>query len=263
MSLNVPMSAELGGEVSIVTGGASGLGEAIARRFADEGSKVIIADIDEVGARRVADMIDGDGGMAEVASVDVTEATEVAALIDDVLARHHRLDTLVCSAAVETRASVVDCTDDDWRHVLDVNLKGPFLCLKHAIPAMVASGGGSIILMSSVLGAIGSPGYAAYCASKGGLENLAKQAAIEHAADGVRVNVIAPTACEAGLFLKVIQQAPDPEGIKAFVAARTPMGRLGSIDDVTSTALYLATEASAYLSGAVIPLDGGLAARRM
>ncbi|MFN8034404.1 MAG: SDR family NAD(P)-dependent oxidoreductase [Acidimicrobiia bacterium] len=257
------MSAELAGEVAIVTGGASGLGEAIARRFAEEGSKVILADLDEVGARRVADAIVDEGGAAEVVSVDVTHEADVAAMIHDTVARHRRLDVLVCSAAVETRASVVECTDDDWKRVLDVNLKGPFLCMKHAIPAMVASGGGSIILMSSVLGSIGSPGYAAYCASKGGLQNLAKQAAIEHAADGVRVNVIAPTACEAGLFLKVIQQAPDPEGIKAFVAARTPMGRLGSIDDVTDAAMFLATDASAYVSGAVIPLDGGLAARRV
>jgi len=263
MNTNVPMSAELAGEVSVVTGGASGLGEAIARRFAEEGAKVVIADIDEVGARRVVDAIEDEGGAAEVATLDVTHERDVAALVDDVLERHRRLDTLVCSAAVETRASVVDCTDDDWQRVVDVNLKGPFLCMKHAIPAIVASGGGSVILMGSVLGAIGSPGYAAYCASKGGLENLAKQAAIEHAADGVRVNVIAPAACEAGLFLKVIQEAPDPESIKAFVAARTPMGRLGSIEDVTATALYLATDASAYVSGAVIPLDGGLAARRM
>jgi len=244
------VSGALDGKVAVVTGGASGLGAAIAARFAGEGATVVVADLDRVTAH-------------ESHVVDVTREADVQAVVDDVGAMHGRLDVLVCSAAVETRASAVECTDDDWQQVLDVNLKGPFLCMKHAIPAMVASGGGSVILMSSVLGAIGSPGYAAYCASKGGLVNLAKQAAIEHAPDGVRVNVIAPTACESGLFLKVIQQAPDPESIKRFVAARTPMGRLGREDDVTSAALFLATGASSYMSGATIPLDGGLAARRM
>ncbi len=174
-----------------------------------------------------------------------------------------RLDVLVCSAAVEVRASLADTSDDEWQRVLDVNVKGPFLCLKHAIPPMTRSGGGSAILLGSVLGAIGSPGYAAYCASKGALVNLAKQAAIEHAPDKVRVNVVSPTACEAGLFLKVVEQAPDPEAIKQMVAERTPMRRLGTADDVCESIMFLAGDESSYISGAVFPLDGGLAARRM
>jgi len=193
----------------------------------------------------------------------VTNEAEVSALFDGVAEREGGIDVLVCSAAVETRSGVVDCTDDDWQHVIDVNLKGPFLCLKHALPAMVAGGGGSVILMGSVLGAIGSPGYAAYCASKGALVNLAKQAAIEHAPDGVRVNVVSPTACEAGLFLKVVSEAPDPEAVKKMVADRTPMQRLGRADDVTETVLFLAGPESSYISGTVVPLDGALAARRM
>jgi NAD(P)-dependent dehydrogenase (short-subunit alcohol dehydrogenase family) len=257
------MTLRFSQQTVVVTGGASGLGEAIAARFAGEGARVVVADIDEVGARRAADTLVADGGRAEAVTVDVTQEADVAALFDGVATRHGRLDVLVCSAAVETRAGVVDCADHDWQHVLDVNLKGPFLCLKHALPAMVSGGGGSAILMGSVLGAIGSPGYAAYCASKGALVNLAKQAAIEHAPDGVRVNVVSPTACEAGLFLKVVAEAPDPEAVKRMVAERTPMQRLGQADDVTEAVLFLAGDESGYISGTVIPLDGGLAARRM
>jgi NAD(P)-dependent dehydrogenase (short-subunit alcohol dehydrogenase family) len=231
--------------VAIVTGGSSGLGAAIAKSFADEGAHVYVADL-----------------LGDPA-VDVTSASDVEALLTRVGEAHGRLDVLVCSAAVETRASVVDCSDDEWQRVIDVNLKGPFLCMKYGLPLMAATGGGSVILMGSVLGAIGSPKYAAYCASKGALVNLAKQAAIEHASDGIRVNVVSPSACEAGLFLETAARAPDPDAIKRMVAGNTPMGRLGSIEDVTATVQFLASEGAAYISGTVVPLDGGMAARRM
>ncbi len=257
------VSSRLLGKTAVVTGGASGLGEALAARCAAEGARVVVADVDEAGARRVADDLVADGAAAEAAFADVTREDEVAPLFTGVAERHGRLDVLVCSAAVETRAELAATTDDEWQRILDVNLKGPFLCLKHGIPTMVEGGGGSAVLLGSVLGAIGSPNYAAYCASKGALVNLAKQAAIEHAPDGVRVNVVSPTACDPGLFAKMAEQADDPEAIKRFVAVRTPMGRLGRVDDVTEAVLYLASDASTYVSGAVIPLDGALAARRM
>jgi len=256
------VSSRLRGKTAVVTGGASGLGAAVASHCAAEGARVVVADVDEAGARRVADEIRGHG-TAEAVVTDVTHEDEVAPLLAGVAERHGSLDVLVCSAAVETRAALADTTDDEWQRILDVNLKGPFLCLKHAIPAMARGGGGSAVLLGSVLGAIGSPNYAAYCASKGALVNLAKQAAIEHAPDGIRVNVVSPTACDTGLFAKMAAQADDPDAIKRFVAERTPMGRLGHVDDVTEAVLYLASDASTYVSGAVIPLDGALAARRM
>jgi meso-butanediol dehydrogenase / (S,S)-butanediol dehydrogenase / diacetyl reductase len=258
------VDGRFGGRTAIVTGGASGLGEATVARLAAAGARVIVADVDEPAAQRVSGAVVKAGGAAEAVGVDVTSEDDVRRMIDATTGSNgRRLDVLVCSAAVEVRASLADTRDDDWQRVLDVNLKGPFLCLKHAIPVMARSGGGSAILLGSVLGAIGSPGYAAYCASKGALVNLAKQAAIEHAPDKVRVNVVSPTACEAGLFLKVVEQAPDPEAIKRMVAERTPMRRLGTADDVCESIMFLAGDESSYLTGAVFPLDGGLAARRM
>jgi NAD(P)-dependent dehydrogenase (short-subunit alcohol dehydrogenase family) len=254
--------SELRGKVALITGGASGLGAATARRLAAEGATVVVADIDEEGAMAVAEEITDGGGDAEPTVVDVTHEGEVAAMFEAVGEQHNRLDILVCSAAVEIRASVTETSDEDWRRVLDVNLKGPFLAMKYGIPPMVATGGGSVVLLGSVLGAIGSPGYAAYCVSKGALVNLAKQAAIEHAPDQVRVNVVSPSACETGLFLEMVSRAPDPVAIKTMVAERTPMGRLGSEADVIDTIMFLVSDGSAYISGTTVPLDGGMAARR-
>jgi NAD(P)-dependent dehydrogenase (short-subunit alcohol dehydrogenase family) len=248
--------------VAIVTGGGSGLGAAIATRLASDAHHVVVADIVEAASEAVAQSITGQGLAAEPMTVDVRSEGEVSAMVDAVVERYGRLDVLVCSAAIETRSSIVDCSDDDWQRVLDTNLKGPFLCMKHAIPPMARGGGGSVVLMGSILGSIGAPGYAAYCASKGALVNLAKQAAIEHAPDGVRVNVMSPSATDTGLFMEVAAQAPDPDAIIRMVANRNPMGRLGTAAEVCDAVAFLASDTSTYISGTVIALDGAMAARR-
>ena len=256
------MSAKLAARVVMVTGGASGLGEAIVSRLAADGDRVVVADVDEPRAQQIADNLVAAGRLAEAATLDVTSEGEVAAMFDAVNERHGRLDALVCSAAIETRKSIVDCTDDEWQSVIDVNLKGPFLCMKHGIP-MLARQGGAVVLLGSVLGAMGSPGYPAYCASKGALVNLAKQAAIEHAPDGVRVNVVSPSATDTGLFARMAEASGDPERIKAMVTAGTPMGRLGRADEVSATVSFLCSPGAAFISGTVIPVDGAMAARRI
>jgi NAD(P)-dependent dehydrogenase (short-subunit alcohol dehydrogenase family) len=245
-------------QVAIVAGGASGLGEAIAHGLAARGDRVLVADIDGEGAARVAKSI---GDTAEAHEADIRVDRDVERLIA-AAADAGGLHSLVLSAAVETRASIVDCTDDDWQRVVDTNLKGAFLCLRRGIPLMVASGGGGVVALGSVLGSIVAPQYAAYCASKTALVNLCKQAAIEHAPDGVRVNVVSPSACEAGLFMQVTSMAPDPDAVRRMVASNTPMKRLGTAADVVNAVLFLTSEQSSYISGAVIPLDGGMAARR-
>jgi len=248
--------------VAIVTGGGSGLGEAVVERLAGDGWVVVIADIDEPAARRVADTLTAGGSTVEAMTVDVTSEAQVAAVVDATVSRCGRLDALVCSAAIEVRVSIVDCTDDGWQRVLDVNLKGPFLCMKYAIPHLAVGGGGSVVLLGSVLGAIGTPGYPAYSASKGALNNLCKQAAIEHAADGVRVNVVSPSATDTGLFMAMASRAPDPDAVIEMVTRNSPMHRLGTGVEVADTVAFLCSPGAAYISGAVIPLDGGLAARR-
>ncbi|HVU72533.1 MAG TPA: SDR family oxidoreductase [Mycobacteriales bacterium] len=247
------MTGDLDGRVAIVTGGASGLGAAISRAAAAAGAHVVIADIDGDAATWVAREVGG-----TPVTCDVTQSADVQRMVE-VAAGRGPIRALVLSAAVETRTPVVDCTDDEWDRVIGVNLTGPFLCLRATIPHMIDAGGGAVVAMGSTLGQVTSPGYPAYCASKTALTNLCKQAAIEHAKDGVRVNVLAPSATESGLFMKVTEPVPH---VRQQVAAQVPMGRLGREDDVTAAVLYLLGDGSTYLSGAVIPLDGGLAARR-
>ena len=248
--------------VAVVTGGAAGLGEAIAHRLAQEGAAVVVADVDAPGAERVAAAITAAGGQAVGVDCDVTQpaAVEAAVRLATTLGP---LRTLVLSAAIESFQSVLECSDTDWQHTLDVNLKGPFLCMRAAIPHLAANGGGSVIAMGSTLGLIVAPGHPAYCASKGALVNLCKQAAIEHAPDSVRVNMVAPSATDTGLFIRFSEQAPDPEGLRRRIAETNPMGRLGTAREVCDAVVFLASDQSTYTSGSVIPIDGALAARRM
>jgi NAD(P)-dependent dehydrogenase (short-subunit alcohol dehydrogenase family) len=255
-------TTDLRDRVVLVAGGASGLGAATAVQAAAAGAHVVIADIDGPAATRVADEITHRGGSATTAIGDVTVDRDARAMVDAARAAGP-LKGVVYSAAVETRQSAHECSNDDWDRVVTVNVKGAFLVLRHALPAMAAAGGGSVVAFGSTLGMIVSPKYAAYCASKAALTNLCKQAAIEHAGDNIRVNVVAPSATEAGLFMRVSEEAPDPAGLRQMVAANIPMRRLGRADDVTALTTFLLSDASSYISGAVIPLDGGLAARRV
>jgi NAD(P)-dependent dehydrogenase (short-subunit alcohol dehydrogenase family) len=252
----------IAGRVSIVTGGASGLGEAIAHRLASAGATVVVADVDGPAATKVADAITADGRRAIASVCDVTRAADVAQMVAEAAAAGP-IGVLVLSAAIESMVPVAELSDEEWQHVLDVNLKGPFLCMKAVLPHMVDAGGGSVIALGSTLGLIVAPGHPVYCASKGALVNLCKQAAIEHAPDNVRINLLAPSATDTGLFMKHSARAPDPEALRRQVAAGMPMRRLGRADEVCDAVEFLADDQSSYLSGAVIPLDGGLAARRM
>lgn len=255
------MTGRLAGGVAVVTGGASGLGAFVAGRLGVEGAAVVVADVDADGAERVVRDVEAEGGHAVAITTDVTNGDQVAAMVKAAQSLGP-VRSLVLSAAVETRAGVTECSDDDWNRVLDVNLKAPFLCMKHAVPAMVEAGGGSIVALGSTLGQITQPQYAAYCASKFALTNLCKQVAIEHAADGVRVNVVAPSATTTGLFMKMTDEADDPEAIRRMVAGNMPMKRLASPREVADAVLFLLSDESSYTSGAVFPVDGGLAARR-
>jgi NAD(P)-dependent dehydrogenase (short-subunit alcohol dehydrogenase family) len=201
------------------------------------------------------------GHNAVAVTCDVTHTAEVDAMVTEA-ARLGRLGVLVLSAAVESLVPVAELSDDEWQRVLDVNLKGPFLCMRAAIPHMV-DGGGAVVALGSTLGLIVAPGHPAYCASKGALLNLCKQAAIQHAPDGVRVNMLAPSATDTGLFMKYSEQSPDPAALRAQIASNVPMRRLGTGDEVCDAVVFLASDRSAYISGAVIPLDGALAARRI
>jgi NAD(P)-dependent dehydrogenase (short-subunit alcohol dehydrogenase family) len=247
------------GRSALVTGGGSGLGEKIAQRLAAEGARVVVADLDAAAARRAVDAIGAAGGSAQACAADVTLEADVQRAVETA-ASLGPLAAVVLSAAIEHRAPLLETTDADWQRVLDVNLKGPWLCIKHALPRMPA--GSAIVALGSTLGLIASPSYPAYVASKGALANLCKLAAADAAAAGVRINLVAPSATDPGLFMRVSQRAPDPEAMRRQVAANSPLKRLGRGDEVVDTVLFLLGDGAGYISGAVVPVDGGLAMRR-
>ncbi len=252
----------LEGKVAVITGGASGQGRASALRFAAEGARVLVADVNDEGAAETVTMISAADGEAAAVHTDVASEADNLAMIEAAMEHWGRLDVLYNNAAVQMSGRLLDCTDDEWDLTMATNLDAIFWACKAAIPHMTAGGYGSIINTSSVLGLIGSEGYCAYGAAKAGLVALTRQIAVEHGPT-VRANVIAPGSIDTPRFRKVADEmGMDRESFLGMLHKNIPLHRLGTAEDVAGIALFLASDASAYTTGAVIPADGGLAALR-
>ncbi|MDR7418878.1 MAG: glucose 1-dehydrogenase [Armatimonadota bacterium] len=235
--------------VAIVTGAASGIGRAIAVRFAGEGARVVIADRDRDSAEAVAAEIGG-----HAVPTDVTRAGEVGQLFAGVLASHGRLDVLVNSAGIGKLGGLLEATDEAWHETLAVNLTGVFLCARAAARAMSPARAGKIINIASVVGVIGFPGRVAYCASKAGVLGLTKAMALDCAAFNVQVNAICP-----GPVLTPMTSArfSDPETL-AEKLLEIPLRRLGQPDDIASAAAFLASADADWITGHALVVDGGM-----
>jgi NAD(P)-dependent dehydrogenase (short-subunit alcohol dehydrogenase family) len=250
---------KLEGKVAIVTGGAAGIGKATALLFAEEGANVIVADRDEENGRRVAEQIIRSGGKGIFLPVDVSRPDEVEAMVRTVVETYGRLDVLHNNAGVEgERAPTADCTLENWDRVIGINLRGVFLGMKYGIPAMVKQGGGSIINTASVAGLVGVANMPAYCASKGGIIQLTKAAALEYRAQGIRVNVICPGGVQTPMLERIgATTAGNNEG-QAGPAGTG--GRVGQPEEIARLALFLASDDSSYCNGAPFAIDGGFVA---
>ncbi|MCG8548340.1 MAG: glucose 1-dehydrogenase [Alphaproteobacteria bacterium] len=254
--------ARVQGKVAIVTGAASGIGRAAAELLAREGASVLLTDRNETDGRAAADAINTAGGEAAFVRHDVTDEADWASVVDGLMNRTGRLDVLVNNAGVSGGLHTIDETTlDDWRACLSVNLDGVFLGVKHGARAMRRSGGGSIINISSVLGMIGMPRAAAYVASKGGVRLLTKAAALEFATSGddIRVNSVHP-----GFIRTPMTKAPDPgreAEWEAFMRAMQPTGEIGDPTDIAEGILHLASDASRFMTGSELVIDGGITAR--
>jgi NAD(P)-dependent dehydrogenase (short-subunit alcohol dehydrogenase family) len=252
----------LAGKVALITGAASGQGRAAAVLFAAHGADVAIADLDVAGARETASRVEAAGRRALAIEADVSRRADCDRMVAETVAALGRLDVLYNNAAVQMSGRLVECTDEEWDRTIATNLSAIFWACRAALPHLRAAGAGSIINTASVLGLIGSEGYAAYGAAKAGLVALTRQLAIEHA-PAVRANVIAPGSIDTPRFRKVVDAMGD--GGPAFLSGlleNVPLRRLGTADDIARVALFLASDASAYTSGAVLPCDGGLAGLR-
>ncbi|MGH8977987.1 MAG: SDR family NAD(P)-dependent oxidoreductase [Acidimicrobiia bacterium] len=251
----------LAGRVALITGAASGQGRAAAQLFARQGAGVVIADVDELGGTETARSVEREGGRAIALHVDVSRRTDCDAMVAATLAELGGLDVLYNNAAIQMSGRLVDCTEEQWDATIATNLNATFWSMRAALPHMLASGGGSIISTASTLGLIGSEGYAAYGAAKAGLIALTRQVAVEHG-PAIRANVIAPGSIDTPRFRRVTDAIDDTDHFLEMLTSRVPLRRLGTAEEVAEIALFLASDASAYISGAVIPCDGGLAALR-
>ena len=243
------------GRVAAVTGAARGLGETVARRFAAEGARVVVADLDADGAGVVAAAIVAAGGEAVACEMDVTSAAGAAAMVEAAVSAFGSLDILVNNAAVFGATShVLDISPDAWDRTMQVNLKGPFLCSQAAIRRMrTQSGGGSIVFVSSLSGVIANENQADYNASKHGVIGLARCIAQDCRYWGVRANVVAPT----GMVGTEMMAANDPANVAPY-AAQTAFARLATTEEVASAVLFLAGDEASFITGTVLMVDGGV-----
>lgn len=255
---------QVDGKAAIVTGAACGIGAACARTLAREGAKVAVTDVDDAAGEAVVADIRRAGGEATYLHQDVTEEARWPEVIAEVETRFRRLDVMVANAGIAIRVPIVDMTLADWRRQQAVNLDGVFLSVKHAVPAMRRAGGGSIILMSSLAGLRGAASLGGYCATKGGVRLFAKAAAIEHAADNIRVNSVHPGIIDTDIWNKMsggavaAERRNAPTDVHALSRVVVPLSRAGEAQDIADGVLFLASAASAYMTGAELVIDGGM-----
>jgi 3(or 17)beta-hydroxysteroid dehydrogenase len=249
----------LEGKAAFITGGASGLGRAMALAFAAEGANVAIADIDRARGREVVEAIGKNGLFLEH---DVTSEEQWIANLAEAARLFGRLDTLVNNAGIGVRGNVETTSLADWRSVNAVNLDGPFLGCKHAIPLIAKAGGGAIINISSVAGLIGARDSAAYCASKGGVRLLTKSVALHcaHRRNGVRCNSIHPVYTDTPMVEQMLAESRQPQKMLEAMKAMIPLGRLGTPEELAAMAVYLASDEARFVTGAEFVFDGGYTA---
>ncbi len=253
------MTKKLDGKVAIITGAGSGIGKATAMLFAQEGAKVVVADIVDKQGKEVADTIKKNGGEALFVHTDVSRKEDVKNLIKEAVSRYGELNIMYNNAGIEGEMKdTANYSEEIFDKIISVNLKGVWLGIKYAIPEMLKTGGGSIISTASIAGLIGFPGLIAYCASKGGVIQLTKTAALEYAKQNIRVNCIAPGVISTPMVDRLVQSVP---GMEKGLAAGEPVGRTGKPEEIAKAALYLASEDSSFVTGTTLVVDGGWVAQ--
>lgn len=247
----------LEGKVAVVTGAGSGIGQASAVRFAAEGARVAVVDLKEHKCQRTVDMIKEQGGEALSVVADVRFADACERMIESAVEQWGRLDVLFSNAATTRPATATDLAEEDWNIVMDTTLKSVWLGAKYAIPHMRRAGGGSIVNTASVEGLNGDRESIAYCAAKAGVVNVTRCLAVDHAHEKIRANCICPGVIGTPAVLRWLM--PEPEQQRQ-AAAMHPAGRMGLPEEVAALALFLASDESAFITGAAVPIDGGLIA---
>ncbi len=246
----------LQGKVAIVTGGASGIGRATARRFASEGAAVSVADINDTGGKQVAETIVAEGGKASFVHADVTRQADASALVQQTLAQFGRLDILVNNAGGASGDSLEEIDEATWDWNFDLVLKSVYFCSRAAIPRLLEGQGGCIVNISSVNG-LTAIGQDAYSAAKAAVVSLTQNIAVRYGPRGLRANVICPGTVQTEAWRRTAERSPD---VFQRVARLYPLRRVGRPEDIANAALFLASDEAAFVNGAVLVVDGGLTA---
>lgn len=241
-------------KVAVVTGGANGIGRAIALRFAQEGAVTVVVDRDEPNARETLSLIEKKGGTGFFVPADVSDREQTDRMIETVIERTKRVDILVTAAAIMERISMLDCSKEDFARTMDTNIHGVMNCVQGVIPCMKDQGRGKIIIMSSLASVHGRAGYVAYAAAAGTLTGFTRNAAYRLGQFGICVNGIAPGVIDTD-FPESLKDEPE---YREFRIRNTPLRRIGRPEDVVGTALFLSTEDSDFVTGETIVVDGGL-----
>jgi len=249
-------------KVAIITGAASGIGRATAILFGKEGAKVIVTDVNDEGGKETAQKIIDQDGEARYYHLDVSQESEVAEVFQKVVDEFSRIDVLFNNAGIAGVNKPTDeLTEDEWNQVLDVNLKGVFLCEKYALKYMKEQRSGSIINNSSIYGIIGAPDVPPYHASKAAVRLLTKTDALIYAKYGIRINSVHPGFIWTPMVEKFINSTPDPESTKKYIESLHPLGHIGEPEDIAYGVLYLASDESKFVTGSELVIDGGYTAK--
>lgn len=242
----------------IVTGAGSGIGRAAALAFAAEGARLTVADINGTSGEATAQQIRETGGEATFVRTNVSHAADCAAMVDAALKHYGRLDVSFNNAGINLAvAPIAEVDEQDWAHIVGVNLTGVFLCMKHEIPAMKRSGGGAIVNTASVGGVIGTAGVTAYCATKHGVVGLTKSAALDHIGEGIRINAV----CPGGTRTEMLAEWFKDPAVERRALAHTPIGRMAGPEEIAKAVLFLASDDASFMVGHALIADGGLTAQ--
>jgi len=267
MSASEEREKRLAGKTALITGAGSGIGRAVAELFSREGARIGINYChNREGAAETLRRVEAAGSDGTLLKADVAQGPEVEAMVGRLVERFGRIDILVNNSGIGTSKSpdrVAEILEEDWDRVLAVNLKGVMLASKHVLPVMMRQARGTIINISSIRGLLGNPALASYCASKGGVVLLSKQMALDYARYGIRVNAICPGFVLTEMLEGYINRQTDPQGARRAFADMSPLRRIGRPEEIAAAALFFASEASSFVTGAALPVDGGYTAYGM
>lgn len=247
------------GKTAIVTGGGNGIGRATCKLLAKRGVSVLVSDIDAESGEKVVQEIEADGGEASFKKCDVSSQEQVEEMVEFTIDTYGELDFAVNNAGVEgKREDVVNCSAENWNFVVDINLTGVWHCMKYEIPAMLESGGGSIVNNASIAGLVGFDHLPAYVASKHGVVGLTKAAALDYSDQGIRVNSICPGVIETEMVARAFEETPE---VRDAIVESKPMARLGQPEEMAEVIAWLCSDSSSFVTGQALAADGGYVAR--